>query len=113
MSVRVLLADDDDAFRQMLAQRLAAAGDIDVVATARNGSEAVELYRELTPDVVLMDVVMPACDGVEATARILALDADARIVALTGDHDYRALGLCLGAGATGCLRKGSDAPTIA
>ena len=112
MSVRVLIADDDAVFRQSLAQRLAAASNIDVVATARGGAEAVELYRELTPDVVLMDVVMPGGDGIEATARILALDADARVVALTGDDDYRALGLCLRAGARGAMRKNADAATI-
>jgi DNA-binding NarL/FixJ family response regulator len=105
MTVRVLLADDDPAFRAALAQALGAQAEI--AGAAGDGAEAVELYRTVAPDVVLMDVVMPRCDGIEATRRILALDPEARIVALTGGDDHRALALCLTAGARGCLRKDS------
>ena len=113
MGVRVLLAGQDDAFRRALAQRLAAVGNIDVVASARDGDEAVELYRKLPLDVVLMDVGMPGCGGIEATRRIVAVDADARIIALAGDEDHRALEQCLGAGARGCLKKGHDTVGLA
>jgi DNA-binding NarL/FixJ family response regulator len=113
MNVRVLLADADGVFRRALAERLAATGRIDVVATARDGAEAVELYRALAPDVVLVAVGMPGCDGIEATTRIRAVDGHARIVALTGAEDYRALELCLGAGAGGCFKKGLDAADLA
>ena len=60
-----------------------------------------------------MDVVMPVCDGVEATKRILAADPVAWVVAMTADDDYRALALCLAAGANGCLRKDPDAVALA
>ena len=108
MTIRVLLADDERAFRDTLARLLLLSGHADVVATASNGREAVELYRELMPEAVLMDVVMPVCDGIEATRRILAVDADARIITLTSGDDYRALTLCLAAGARGCLKKGPE-----
>jgi DNA-binding NarL/FixJ family response regulator len=113
VTLRVLIVDDDDVFRQTLAHLLAASGHADVVATASDGEAAVELYRTLAPDVVLMDVVMPVCDGIEATRRILADDGDARIVALTAGDDDRALILCLGAGAKGCLKKGPHTITLA
>ncbi len=113
MTIRVLLADDERAFRDTLARLLLSSGHADVVATASNGKEAVELYRELMPEAVLMDVVMPVCDGIEATRRILAVDADAQIITLTSGDDYRALTLCLAAGARGCLKKGPDTSTLA
>jgi two-component system chemotaxis response regulator CheY len=112
VTVRVLLADDDVVFRDALARRLVADGDT-AVTTAGNGDEAVEQYRKVAPDVVLMDVVMPICDGVDATRRILELDPDARIVAITSGDDHRALALCLAAGALGCVKKRSDTMTLA
>jgi CheY-like chemotaxis protein len=111
--VRVLIADDDEGFRGALADLLTAFGHADVVGAARDGREAVELYFALGPDVVFMDVVMPVCDGIEATKRILARDPEARIVALTAGDDYRALALCLIAGAKGCLRKAPDTIKLA
>jgi DNA-binding NarL/FixJ family response regulator len=113
VTVRVLLADDDHAFRDRIARLLVTSGQAEVVATASDGEEAVRRYRELAPDVVLMDLVMPGCDGIEATRRIVALDAEARIVAITSGEDYRALALCLAAGARGCLKKGPDSVTLA
>jgi DNA-binding NarL/FixJ family response regulator len=113
VTVRVLIADDDDAFRRALADLLTAFGHVDVVGSARDGREAVELFSALGPDVVFMDVVMPVCDGIEATRRILARDPDARIVALTAGDDHRALALCLAAGAKGCLKKAPDTITLA
>ena len=111
--LRVLIADDDDEFRQTLAQLLEAGGHAAVVGSARDGAEAVELFAKLEPDVVLMDVVMPGCDGIEATKRIVARDAHARVVALSAGDDHRALALCLAAGARGCLRKSADALALA
>ena len=111
--LRVLLADDDEEEGRALAASLTATRLADVVGAARDGLDAVDLYAALHPDIVFMDVVMPRCDGLEATKRILALDPDARIVALTGAEDYRVLALCLAAGARGCLRKGPDTIRIA
>jgi DNA-binding NarL/FixJ family response regulator len=111
--LRVLIADDDDGFRRMLAELLSAHGGVDVVGTARDGREAVERFRALAPDVVLMDVVMPVCDGIEATRQIVALDPLARVVALTGGDDHRSLALCLAAGAKGALKKVPDSIALA
>jgi DNA-binding NarL/FixJ family response regulator len=113
MTARVLLADDDGAFCHALATVLVSSGHADVVGTASNGEEAVELYRRLAPDVVLMDVVMPVCDGVEATRQIVAFDAGARIVAMTSGDDDQTLAMCLAVGAKGWLKKSAAAMALA
>jgi DNA-binding NarL/FixJ family response regulator len=95
MDIRVLTADDHSVVRAGIAAMIANEPDIAVVAEAGDGAEAVALYNEHIPDVVLMDLRMPTLDGVSAIAAIRASHADARIVALTtydGDADiHRAL----------------------
>jgi DNA-binding NarL/FixJ family response regulator len=108
--LRVLIADDDARFRRALTEILAAVGHLELAGVARDGTEAIRMFSELAPDIVLMDVVMPGCDGIKATREIRAIDPEARIVALTEGDDYRALALCLAAGAKGCLKK--DPATI-
>jgi DNA-binding NarL/FixJ family response regulator len=94
-SIRVLCVDDHPLVRKGIASILANEPDITLVGEADNGQHAVELFRELQPDVVLMDLRMPALDGVGTTRAILAEFPDARVLALTsydGDQDiYRAL----------------------
>jgi len=103
--IRVLLADDHPVVRTGLRALLANEDDIEVVGEARDGGEAIALYAEQTPDVVLMDLRMPRTDGIDAIQGIVDMDPDARVVALTsyeGDTDiYRALD----AGARGYLLK--------
>jgi DNA-binding NarL/FixJ family response regulator len=103
--LRILIADDHPAVRAGLAAVILAEADLVVAAQAENGDQAVALYREHRPDVVLMDLRMPVLGGVEATRRITDEFPDARVLALTtyqGDADvHRALD----AGARGYLLK--------
>ncbi len=101
-----MLVEDDDAFAQALGALLSTDGRIEVVGRARDGHEGVELADELGPDIVLMDVVLPLMDGVEATQEIRQRHPLLPIVALTGlEYEERALEV-LEAGADDFLRKG-------
>jgi DNA-binding NarL/FixJ family response regulator len=105
MSISVLLVDDQPLLRQGTRMILEAEGDIVVVGEADNGHEAVILAEARSPDVVLMDIRMPVVDGVEATRRIVAANAQVRVLALTTfDLDEYAFG-ALRAGASGFLLK--------
>jgi DNA-binding NarL/FixJ family response regulator len=105
MSIRVLVADDQSMVRAGFRMLLSGEADIEVVAEAGNGLEAVEKTARFRPTVVLMDIRMPELDGLEATRRILASDDPPRILVLTtfdlDDYVYDAL--C--AGASGFVLK--------
>ena len=105
MTIRVLVADDQSMVRAGFRMLLAGEEDIDVVAEASNGLEAVEKADRFRPDVILMDIRMPELDGLEATRRILATDNGARILVLTtfdlDEYVYEALR----AGASGFVLK--------
>jgi DNA-binding NarL/FixJ family response regulator len=105
MTIRVLVADDQSMIRAGFRLLLAREPDIDVIAEARNGVEAVQQAARFSPTVVLMDIRMPELDGIQATRRILAADASARILILTtfdlDEYVYEALQ----AGASGFVLK--------
>jgi DNA-binding NarL/FixJ family response regulator len=103
--VRVLVADDQALVREGLMTLLAAAADINPVAAAGNGEEAVALTARHRPDVVLMDLRMPVLDGVEATRRIRAAQPDTEVVVLTTHADEASILDALQAGARGYLTK--------
>ena len=109
MTIRVLVADDQSMVRAGFRMLLADERDIEVVAEAENGREAVEKTARFNPDVILMDIRMPELDGLEATRRILAEDNGARILILTtfdlDEYVYEALS----AGASGFVLK-DDSP---
>jgi DNA-binding NarL/FixJ family response regulator len=105
VSIRLLLADDQPLMRTGFRMILEEIEDIDIAGEARDGTEAVRLAAELNPDVILMDVRMPGVDGIEATRRILARDAAARVLILTTfDLDEYAFS-ALRAGASGFVLK--------
>ena len=105
--LRAIIADDDPLARKMIKDALQRAGVI-VIAEAHNGHQAVELTRHYSPDIVLMDVVMPELDGIAATRRIVKENPDQVIIILTtaDDDDIGLLGLR--AGARGFLAKDVD-----
>ena len=112
MTIRVLVADDQSMVRTGLRMLLASEEDIDVVAEASNGLEAVEKADRFDPDVILMDIRMPELDGLEATRRILASDKGARVLVLTtfdlDEYVYEALRV----GASGFVLKDDPAEQI-
>jgi DNA-binding NarL/FixJ family response regulator len=103
--ILILTADDHPMILAGLAAVLSAEPDMEVVAEASNGREAVDHYRALRPDIVLMDLRMPEMDGLEATRAILAEFPDARIVMLTTFDGDEAIHRALDAGAQGYLLK--------
>jgi DNA-binding NarL/FixJ family response regulator len=103
--IRVLLADDHQLFREGVSNILRAQTDFDVVGEASDGVEAVLKARGLRPDLILMDIQMPGCDGVEATKRIKADLPDATIVMLTMSDNDTQLFDALNNGAQGYLLK--------
>lgn len=82
-NIRVLIADDHDLVRESVRAILVNEKDFEVVATAQNGREAVELSAELHPDVVVMDISMPVLDGIRSTAQIRSSDPNIHVVILS------------------------------
>jgi DNA-binding NarL/FixJ family response regulator len=101
----VLVVDDHAVVRSGLEQLLSTADDIQLVGTAANGTEAVDAYERLTPDVTLMDLSMPALDGIAATRTIVDQQPDARVVVLTSFSEERKISDALAAGAIGYVLK--------
>ena len=110
--IRVLIADDQRAVREGLAMLVGLIDDIEVVGTAANGVEAVDLAGELRPDVVLMDLRMPEMDGAEATRKIRATLPETQVLVLTTYADDDSLFPALQAGARGYLTKDASAEEI-
>jgi DNA-binding NarL/FixJ family response regulator len=112
MTIRVLIADDQPVVRDGLAMLLGLMDDIEIVATAADGIEAVERARSERPDIVLMDLRMPRLEGAEATRQILAALPDTRVLVLTTYADDDFLFPALQAGARGYLTKDATAEEI-
>src|SRR5512136_3367890 len=111
--IRVLIADDQRLMREGLATLLALADDIDVVAQAGDGAEAIELAKRHRPDVMLMDIQMPHINGVEATRTIRSILPRTQIIILTTFDDDEYLLSGLRAGACGYLLKDMPSEQLA
>lgn len=103
--IRVLLVDDHILFRKGIASMMASQADMEVVGEASDGLEAIEKARELMPDIILMDIHMPGCDGLEATRIIKQELPYVRIVMLTVSDDDQDLFEAIKSGAMGYLLK--------
>ena len=110
--VRVLAVDDQRVVREGLAMLLGLLPDVEVVGTASDGAEALDLAEQLRPDVILMDLRMPRVDGVEATRRLRASHPEVKVVVLTTYADDRSVIEALRAGALGYLTKDAGADEI-
>ena len=106
--IKVLLADDHAIVRMGLASLLGTKKDIEVVGEAEDGEAAVRKALKLTPDVVIMDLMMPKMDGVEATAEIHRRLPDVKIMVLTSYGASDGIAHALSAGATGALMKSTE-----
>src|SRR4030067_2997243 len=111
--IRILLADDHIILRQGTVALLRRERDIQIIAEASNGQEAVELARKLKPDIVVMDVRMPLLSGVEATRQIRASLPGVQVLVLTAHDDDQYVFSLLEAGASGYLLKTAPAREVA
>lgn len=109
--MNVIVCDDDKLVCDSLSIILGAQPDIEIIGTGQDGNEAVRLYRELKPDIALLDIQMPARDGLSAAREILSLDPHARVVFLTTFADDEYIVGALKLGARGYLIK-TDVATI-
>ena len=103
--IRVLLADDHSIMREGLQVMLEQSGEFEVVGQAKDGVEAVKAASELSPDVIVMDVMMPNKDGVEACREIMESLPDTRVIMLTASTEADAVIEAVAAGAAGYLQK--------
>jgi DNA-binding NarL/FixJ family response regulator len=110
--IRILIADDHSVVRQGLRMFLTLDPDLDVVGEAANGAEALRLARELQPDIVLMDLLMPVMDGIAATSSIRRELPDVEVIALTSVLEDASVVGAIRAGAIGYLLKDTEADEL-
>ncbi len=107
MEKKILICDDHKIFREGLRALLAGQPGVKVVGGARDGLEAVRLARELSPDVIIMDITMPGLNGIEATRKLAKLKKSARVIALSMHNDRKYVTEIFKAGARAYLLKDS------
>lgn len=108
MCIRIILADDHRLFREGLRMLIEEQSDIEVIAEAEDGRNTVRLVRELSPDVVIMDIAMQNLNGVEATRQIITHSPGTKIIGLSMHSESRFIIEMLKVGATGYLLKDCD-----
>ncbi len=112
MAIRVLIVDDHSVVRQGLQMFLSLDPDIEIVGEAKNGLEALHITRQLRPDVVLMDLLMPEMDGVTAIEKIRQEMSEVEIIALTSVLEDKAIFDAIRVGATGYLLKDTESDKL-
>jgi DNA-binding NarL/FixJ family response regulator len=103
--IKVMIVDDQQLLLDLLSHMLSNADDIDVVATGRDGNQAITLDKSRRPDVILMDIQMPNCDGIEATERIKANHPEVKILILSSSSEDLDVHKALQSGADGYILK--------
>ena len=106
--IRILIVDDHPVVRKGMRAMLESEPDLEIAGEAKNGAEALEQYKSARPDVILMDLVMPVMDGIEAIQSIRGFDARARILVLTSFTSDEKVFAAIRAGAAGYMLKDSD-----
>jgi NarL family two-component system response regulator LiaR len=104
-TIRVLVVDDHPIVRRGISAEINLDPELSVIGEAQNGLEAVEMARQLKPDVILMDLMMPQMDGVEATRQIIAANPDAQVLILTSFTEEDSVYTAVKAGAAGFIYK--------
>ncbi len=110
MAVDVLIVDDSDFMRNLLREILE--GEHTIVGEAENGVEAVELYKDTAPEIVMMDIAMPIQDGIEATDEIKGLDPEATVIMCTSVEQEEMMKEAIKAGADGYITKPFQKPNV-
>jgi DNA-binding NarL/FixJ family response regulator len=110
--VRIVLVEDNEVFREALELLLGMRTDVEVVASVGDGAAAVSAAVEHRPDVVLMDYRLPALDGIQATAQVVAAAPEVAVVALTASADDAERDALIEAGAVACLAKDQELDEI-
>lgn len=110
MSTSVLIADDSEFMRNLLREILE--GEFEIVGEAENGVEAVDMYGEYGPDIVMMDIVMPIRNGIEATEEITGSDPGARVIMCTSVGQEEKMKAAVRAGAEGYITKPFQKPNV-
>jgi DNA-binding NarL/FixJ family response regulator len=105
MKIRIVVADDNEPLRDSLRDLFGTTDDIEVVATAEDGHEAIELTRAMRPDLVVMDVEMPRMNGIEATRQIVSELPNVKVIALSIHADKQLVAQMLQAGASEYVLK--------
>lgn len=109
---RILIADDHTLFREGLVALFSSVPEIEVVASAEDGQQAIDLAAQFQPDVVLMDLQMPAVNGIEATRRIIQTSPHIGVIVVTMFEDDDSVFAAMRAGARGYILKGADQQDI-
>jgi DNA-binding NarL/FixJ family response regulator len=105
---RIVICDDQQGFRELLTIVLGLEAELEIVGEAENGRQAIEVTRELTPDVVLLDIAMPELDGIEALPEIRRASPESSVVMLTAFGSEVVRRRAFDAGAAGFIEKGAD-----